>query len=271
MRVSRLLLSAAAALTLVTALPVLAQSKDEVEEAQKILMLMGKFSKRPTGEMTDATASALRDFQREAKLPQSGRADAATLTALREIRDTRYSKGLSLPTAQQQAQARAQAALPPPKPVAVPQQQVESQGLGGSVDTLTGYGQRGGSGAARPPAGSPQATGGTGRSAQPNNAPPAIFNRPSGTAGAGNPPALPQEAVGVERMYTGPNVLPPARVEEDPGISRFWPWSAAVGILAIFGWIFWRGFISSGASSRNPYLVGSAAAELSQSRREPGF
>lgn len=260
---TRLLFSSLVAALLLAA-PVVAQTKDEVEEAQKILMLMGKFANRPTGEMTDNTRKGITDFQREAKLPQTGKLDAQTLSALREVRDTKYSKGLSLPTAQQQATARAQAAAPPPKAVAVPTQRVESEEVGGSVQTLSGYGQR--SGSAAPAA--PQQQAQTYQSPQnralnnPNLPPP--IGRP-------NTAAVPRDQVGAETIYSAPSANFPAAHQEEEGIGRFWPWLAAALMVAIAGWIVWRGFVSSGASGKNPYLVGSAAADLGAKRREPTF
>ncbi|MFD2264844.1 peptidoglycan-binding domain-containing protein [Lacibacterium aquatile] len=274
---TRLLLSSLMAATLL-ATPVLAQSKDEVEEAQKILMLMGKFSNRPTGEMTDNTRKGITDFQREAKLPQTGKLDGQTLNALREVRDTKYSKGLSLPTAQQQQQARTQAALPPPKPVAVPQAKVDSEEFGGSAQTLTGYGQRSSGSSGGPTLTAPQMSAGSQQQQTQNytspqnralnnpNLPPPI-SRPNGV----NPPAVPREQVTAEHMYSAPSANFPAAKAEEEGISRFWPWLAAGLMVAIAGWIVWRGFVSSGASANNPYFVGSAAANLGTKRREPTF
>jgi len=261
---TRLLISSLLAASLLAA-PVLAQSKDEVEEAQKILMLMGKFANRPTGEMTDNTRKGITDFQREAKLPQTGKLDAQTLSALRDVRDTKYSKGLSLPTPQQQATARAQAALPPPKAVAAPTQRVESEEVGGSVQTLSGYGQRSsGQPEPRPPAqqaqnySSPQ-----NRALNNPNLPPPI--------GRPNTAAVPRDQVASETMYSAPSANFPAAHQEEEGVGRFWPWLAASLMVAIAGWIVWRGFVSSGASNKNPYLVGSAAADLGAKRREPTF
>ncbi|WP_198148201.1 peptidoglycan-binding domain-containing protein [Elstera litoralis] len=144
-------------LPLVLPLPAQAQSKDEVEEAQKILMLMGHFARRPTGEMTPQTVEGLQKFQAQAKLPVTGKLDATTLNALRQTRDTKFSNPLSLESAQKrQQQAAAAAAAPPPKVAAVPQASVSAgQALGGSQEVITGYGQRGGSMSA------PSVTGGT--------------------------------------------------------------------------------------------------------------
>lgn len=262
---TRLLISSLVAATLLAA-PVVAETKDEIEEAQKILMLMGKFANRPTGEMTDNTKKGLIDFQREAKLPQSGKVDAQTLSALREVRDTKYSKGLQMPTAQQQAQTRAQAALPPPKAVAAPTQRVESEEVGGSSQTLSGYGQRSNpqNSPSNPQQQSQNYSSPQNRALNNPNLPPPI-SRPN------NAVAVPRDQITSQTQFSAPSANFPAAHEEESGLSRFWPWLAASLMVAIAGWIVWRGFISSGASASNPYLVGSAAADLGTKRREPTF
>lgn len=252
-------------------LPVQAQTKDEIEEAQKILMLMGHFTRRPTGEMTPPTVEGLQKFQAQAKLPVTGKLDAATLNALRQTRDTKFSNPLSLEAAQKrQQQAAAAAAAPPPKVAAVPQASVSGQSLGGSQNVITGYGQRGGIEA-------PSVTGGTSRPAPalpaapqtPSAAPilpPGISNRPPVSQRgptATNPAAVPQEQVLVTRTIDAPP--PPApKTEAEASLVSFWPWLTVPGILGIFGWIVWQaGFARP--RGPNPFLAPTPTA-----RREPG-
>ncbi len=254
-------------------LPVQAQTKDEIEEAQKILMLMGHFTRRPTGEMTAPTVEGLQKFQAQAKLPVTGKLDAATLNALRQTRDTKFSNSLSLEAAQKrQQQAAAAAAAPPPKVAAVPQASVSGQSLGGSQSVITGYGQRGSIEA-------PSVAGGTSSRAapalpatpQPQSAapilPPGISNRPpvsQRAPTASNPAAVPQEQVQVTRTIDAPPP-PPPKTEAEAGLMSFWPWLTVPGIFGIFGWIIWQaGFARP--RGPNPFLPSAPAA-----RREPGM
>lgn len=264
-------------LPLVLPLPAQAQSKDEVEEAQKILMLTGHFARRPTGEMTPQTVEGLQKFQAEAKLPVTGKLDAATLNALRQMRDTKFSNPLSLESAQKrQQQAAAAAAAPPPKVAAVPQASVSGQALGGSQQVITGYGQRGGGAVSAPSISAPSVTGGTpSRVAPPLPAapqasaqilPPGISNRPPVSQRTpANPMAVPQEDVTVTRTITAPP--PVVRTAEEPGILSFWPWLTVPGILAIFGWVGWQATFAR-PRGPNPFLAG---APSGHGRQEPGL
>jgi peptidoglycan hydrolase-like protein with peptidoglycan-binding domain len=264
-------------LPLVLPLPAQAQSKDEIEEAQKILMLTGHFARRPTGEMTPQTVEGLQKFQTQAKLPVTGKLDAATLNALRNTRDTKFSNPLSLESAQKrQQQAAAAAAAPPPKVAAVPQASVSGQALGGSQQVITGYGQRGGGSVSPPSISAPSVTGGTpSRVAPPLPAapqasaqilPPGISNRPPvSQRSPANPMAAPQEDVTVTRTITTPP--PVVRTAEEPGILSFWPWLTVPGILAIFGWVGWQATFAR-PRGPNPFLAGAPAG---QGRQEPGL
>lgn len=243
-------------------LPVQAQSKDEIEEAQKILMLMGHFTRRPTGEMTPPTVEGLQKFQAQAKLPVTGKLDATTLNALRQTRDTKFSSALSLESAQKrQQQAAVAAAAPPPKVAAAPQASVSGQSLGGSQSVITGYGQRGSIEA-------PSVTGGTpSRAAPPLPSaphvtgpapilPPGISNRPPVSQRTQNGPgvaAAPQEEVQITRTITTP---PPAlpKPADAQSVFSFWPWLTVPGIVGIFGWIIWQaGFARP--RGPNPFLA----------------
>jgi len=264
-------------LPLVLPLPAQAQSKDEVEEAQKILMLTGHFARRPTGEMTPQTVEGLQKFQAEAKLPVTGKLDGATLNALRQMRDTKFSNPLSLESAQKrQQQAAAAAAAPPPKVAAVPQASVSGQALGGSQQVITGYGQRGGGSVSPPSISAPSVTGGTpSRVAPPLPAapqasaqilPPGISNRPPVSQRTpANPMAVPQEDVTVTRTITAPP--PVVRPTEEPGFLSFWPWLTVPGILAIFGWVGWQATFAR-PRGPNPFLAG---APSGHGRQEPGL
>ncbi len=270
-RAARLLATALLLLPLVLPMPAQAQSKDEVEEAQKILMLMGHFARRPTGEMTPQTAEGLQKFQAQAKLPVTGKLDSATLNALRQTRDTKFSNPLSLESAQKrQQQAAAAAAAPPPKVAAAPQASVSGQALGGSQEVITGYGQRGAMSA-------PSVTGGVpSRAAPPLPSapqastpilPPGISNRPPISQRAPtNPMAVPQQEVTVTRMITAP---PPvvAPQAEKPGVLSFWPWLTVPGIFGIFGWIVWQAVFAR-PRGPNPFLAG---APSPAGRQEPGL
>lgn len=249
-------------------LPVQAQSKDEIEEAQKILMLMGHFTRRPTGEMTPPTVEGLQKFQAQAKLPVTGKLDAATLNALRQTRDTKFSSALSLESAQKrQQQAAAAAAAPPPKVAAAPQASVSGQSLGGSQSVITGYGQRGSieapsvtggtpSRAAPPLPSAPHASGQHGSPAP--ILPPGISNRPPVSQRTQTGPgvaAVPQEEVQITRTITTP---PPAlpKPADEQSVFSFWPWLTVPGIVGIFGWIIWQaGFARP--RGPNPFLPAS--------------
>jgi|GEM_PF-3381033 len=242
----------ALALALLAASPAIAQD-DHVREAQHAMMLLGFYSGRADGQLSQKTMDALSRFQRENGLAVTGKADDRTLAALRGKRDG-LGGSLSAPPAGKPASSAPQSASP--KVSAAPQIPVESRGGG--------------------------ATGIQGMVAVPGRdqapLPPIASTRPPSSASgqAPVPAAAPQTKVNQVESLGGSVAAPSAAsTNQNEGFD----WSVLMwGVVGLAGVLFaWLGWLWSGIGSGgrgrndNPYLKPAPSPETSGRRQEPKF
>lgn len=117
-------------LLLLIAAPLAASAQDaKLAEGQKVLLLLGQLTERPTGLPTPKSTQAIQLFQKQHNLPVTGKIDDGTLDALRNARDTTIGHSMAMPTAQERAR-QAEPAAPPP---AIPTEHLGSESLGGTA------------------------------------------------------------------------------------------------------------------------------------------
>lgn len=241
---------AALALALLAASPAMAQD-DHVREAQHAMMLLGFYSGRADGQLSQKTIDALSRFQRENGLAVTGKADDRTLATLRGKRDG-LGGSLTAPPAGKPANSLPSSAQP--KVSAAPQVPVESRGGG--------------------PTGIQGMVSVPGRDQGP--LPPVASGRPN-QAASGQPPAptaAPQTRVNqVEQLPGSVGTPPPSATGQQDGFD----WSVLMwGVVGLAGALFaWLGWLWSGIGSGgrgrndNPYLKPTPSAEASGRRQEP--
>lgn len=213
--------------------PAHAQHKDEtLQEAQNILLMLGYKPGRSDGVARPQTTQALTEFQRANKLTATGKADDATMAALRGIRDTKFTGSLGTPNPNAPPKPRA----PEPKPQAAPVDNVNAATLEAAPGTrvLGGNTSLGGA----------QVAGAV---------PPPLFG--SGT----QPPANPAYPPG---SFSAP---PASQPEQRPflGIMN-WTWALPFLGIPVFGFLWWYGMRRQGGGL-------DPEAELQEQRREPNL
>jgi peptidoglycan hydrolase-like protein with peptidoglycan-binding domain len=222
-----------------------AHAKDEtLQEAQNILLMLGFKPGKSDGNARPQTTQALTEFQRANKLPASGKLDDATMAALRNIRDTKFTGSLGTPP----ANAPPKKLAVEPKPQAAPVDSVNAGALEAAPGTrvLGGSSSFASSGPAIPPP-----LFGSGASAPSNPAyPPGSFNSPS----------------------SGP-------AEQRPFLGIVsWTWALPFLGIPVFGFLWWYGMRRQGGTPdgetelmehrREPNMEKAAAAPT-RGRREP--
>ncbi|WP_207480896.1 peptidoglycan-binding domain-containing protein [Arenibaculum pallidiluteum] len=133
----------AGGLTLAAATPAAAQeaSKADIQWAQTVLKERGLYSGRENGDLNDPTRAALREFQRKAGIPVTGRLDPATTAKLMEGRQAQGTVGNLAAPKNSGTRPRSQAETAPSRPSAAPTTRIDGQEGG---ETGGGFLSRGG-------------------------------------------------------------------------------------------------------------------------------
>ncbi|MBI3516692.1 MAG: peptidoglycan-binding protein [Proteobacteria bacterium] len=209
-----------------------ALAKDEtLQEAQNTLLMLGYKPGKSDGNARPQTTQALTEFQRANKLPATGKPDDATMAALRNIRDTKFSGSFATPKSADAAPRKIQVE---PKPQAQPVDPVAAAPVEAAPGTRVLSGSTTLSSAA--------------------SIPPALFGGGApGTTTA--PPAAAPAAL-----------TSPAQPERQPflGIAS-WNWVLPFLGIPLFGFLWWYGM------RRQAGAPETETAELMQVRREPNL
>src|SRR5581483_8758726 len=121
---------------------------DTLQEAQNILTMLGYHPGKSDGTPRPQTTQALGEFQRANKLPASGKLDEATMAALRQLRDTKFSGSFATPKSNAPTPRKIQVE---PKPEAVPVDNVNAAPLEAAPGTRVLGGSTTVAGAGAPP------------------------------------------------------------------------------------------------------------------------
>ena len=202
---SRRLAPILAVLVALAGAPALA-ADETLQDAQNILQMLGYHPGKSDGNGRPQTTQALSEFQRANKLPATGKADEATMAALRQLRDTKFSGSFATPKSNAPTPRKIQVE---PKPQAVPVDNVNAAPLDAAPGTRVLGGSTSVAGASLPPA---------------------LFGGSGGSA----PAAVPM-----------PNYPPlPASAEPDAkpflGIAS-WNWILPFLGIPLFGFLWWIG------------------------------
>jgi peptidoglycan hydrolase-like protein with peptidoglycan-binding domain len=232
---SRCIRRLAAVLAVVVALAAgAAQAKDEtLQEAQNILLMLGYKPGKSDGNARPQTTQALTEFQRANKLATSGKADEPTMTALRQIRDTKFSGSFATPKSADASPRKIQVE---PKPQAQPVDPVAAA----PVEAAPGV----------------RTLGGSTSVASASNIPPALFGGSSSSSTATMPSGAP----------AGGGYTSPMQPERAPFLGIVsWSWALPFLGIPLFGFLWWYGM------RRQAVVPESETAELMQARREPNM
>jgi hypothetical protein len=230
MRGSRRLASILAVLVALAGAPALA-ADESLQEAQNILLMLGYHPGKSDGNMRPQTAQALTEFQRANKLATSGKADDATMAALRQLRDTKFSGSFATPKSNAETPRKIQVE---PKPQAVPVDNVNAAPLQAAPGTRVLGGSTNLAGAA--------------------GLPPALFG------GAGTPAPAPVPMPNYAAMP------PPPEPDVRPFLGiQSWNWILPFLGIPLFGFLWWYGMRRQGDA------VETETAEIMQARREPNL
>ena len=204
---------------------------ETLQEAQNILLMLGYHPGKSDGNPRPQTAQALAEFQRANKLPASGKADEATMAALRQLRDTKFGHSFATPKSNEPTPRKVQVE---PKPQAQPVDNVNAAPLDAAPGTrvLSGSTTLGGA-----------------------SLPPPLFGN-SGTPAA---PVAGYDPSGLARPDGGAPASRPFL-----GIAS-WNWILPFCGIPLFGFLWWFGM------RRQSEAGESETADLMQARREPNL
>jgi peptidoglycan hydrolase-like protein with peptidoglycan-binding domain len=221
-----------------------ARAADEtLQEAQNILLMLGFHPGKSDGNPRPATTAALTEFQRANKLATTGKADEATMAALRQIRDTKFSHSFATPKSNEPTPRKVQVE---PKPQAQPVDNVNAAPLDAAPGTRVLSGSTTLGGAALPPP---------------------LFG------GSGTPP-MPVQGAGYDPSASGSSAAAP---QAFLGIAS-WNWILPFCGIPLFGFLWWFGMRrqSEAGESETADLMQARrepnmepAAPRSAGRREP--
>jgi len=230
LRGSRRLVSMMAVLVALAGAPALAADAT-LQEAQNILLMLGLHPGQSDGNPRPQTTQALTEFQRANKLPTTGKADEATMAALRQLRDTKFSGSFATPKSNDPTPRKIQVE---PKPQAVPVDNVNAAPLQAAPGTRVLGGSTSLAGAA--------------------GLPPALFGSTNNAA----PAPVPMPNYAATPPPPDPDVRPFLGIQS-------WNWILPFLGIPLFGFLWWYGM------RRQTDAVETETAEIMQARREPNL